>query len=271
MRPVVMFLCAALLTCCGGITPSGDSSPGPMSSAPVNPNTPKSPVAGPPAVSASPNDLLTQVDFEDGSTGDWNRVAANGNAQVVTTQAAHGTHALQLVAGPNYNDAAFLVNTKLFPLAPNQLYVRFYMNLAAPLPDGHTTFAVASGSDPSSEVRAGGQFSILVDNIASTDGERISADNYNGFPNGVKLTPATWYCMELQFDGQAQAMHTWLNGKEITNLAVTQPSDWNSPPGATWIPALTQLKLGWQSYGAGTGNTVLLDDVAVSHTPIGCL
>lgn len=278
-------LCAAsLCTHCMGILPKGDAPGAPTSSTmPTMPtsggdsNATPSPTGSPntpvnPSPTGSPN-LLTQLDFEDGTTGDWQLVAGNGNAKVVdgAATAAHGTHALQLVAGSNYNDAAFLVNTKLFPLTPNQFYVRFYINLANLLPDGHTTFAVASAADASTEVRMGGQFSILVANIASTDGQRISADSYNGFPNGVSLKTGQWYCMELLYDGQAEAMHTYLQGTEVANLAVTKPTDWNSAPSAQWMPTFTQLKLGWQSYGAGTGNTVLLDDIAVSHTRIGCL
>ena len=287
-RTAAVLFAAALLTTCGGVVPRGDA-PGTQdggtsagstssSSASSGGGTSGTGTGGlstggtgtTPPPPASPN-VLTQLDFEDGTVGDWQLAAGNGNAQVISTQAHTGTHALQLLAGANYNDAAFLVNTKLFPLTPNQLYVRFYLNLASALPDGHTTFAVASAADASTEVRMGGQFSILVANIASTDGQRISADSYNGYPNGVVLTKAEWHCVELLYDGQAEAMHTWLEGKEITNLAVTKPTDWNSAPPAQWMPTFTQLKLGWQSYGAGTGNTVLLDDVAVSHSRIGCL
>jgi hypothetical protein len=203
--------------------------------------------------------------------GDWKIVSTNPMSQVVSANAAHGSRALRLAGGANYNDAAFLVNTKLFPMTPNQFYVRFYINLGTALGQGHATFALAAGPDQNSEVRMGGQFGILVGNIASTDGSRISADSYDGYPNGAVLKPGTWNCMELLFDGEKQAMHTWLNKNEVKNLAVTKPSDWNSAPGPKWMPTFTQLKLGWQTYGAGGANTVYLDDVAVSHSRIGCL
>ena len=39
--------------------------------------------------------------------------------------------------------------------------------------------------------------------------------------------------------------------------------------GRTWRPALTDLKLGWESYG-GASDTLWFDDVALGSSRIGC-
>ena len=261
---------ASLLFCCctqhiepGKSTASGDSktpdTPGTPSTS--DPSTPVLTPSAPPAPG-----LLSNLTFEDDGLDGWQTTS-----QPTDSLAASGRRALKLVAGRNYNDAAFLVNTTLFPMQPNAFFVRFYLNLTKALDANHTTFAVAAGDTPDSEVRMGGQFNILVANLAKTDGQRISADSYNGFPHGVQLTPGVWYCMEINFDGVANSLRTWLNDEEIHNLAVTSRNDWNAPPPTdAYMPQFKVLKLGWQSYGAGTDNVVYLDDVAVSHSKIGC-
>ena len=180
--------------------------------------------------------------------------------------------ALKIDAGGGYTDALFLANASLFPLNPSSFHVRFYLALETALVAGHTTFAVVHGAASSSEVRMGGQFSYLVANLESNDAQRRSGGN-DGDPNlapGVKLTPNTWYCMELSYDQPNQAMRVWLNDSEIVPLAISQPSDWSSTPSSPqWLPVVTQLKLGWQSYG-GNANVVHLDDVVVSTAKIGC-
>ncbi len=229
------------------------------------------------------------MDFEDGSLHDWallnfnNQPIASTNtgagSGITTDDAAHGTHALKAVGGPGFTDAVWLTNTSLFPITPNQLYVRFYVKLMTALVDSHTTFAVVDGTGGGAsgstltEVRMGGQFSYLVANLELNDAQRRSGGNA-GDPErapGVPLTANTWYCMEILYDGITPSMRTWLNGNEIVNLAVLQASDWSSTPStAQWMPTMAHLKLGWQSYG-NSADTVFLDDVAVSHNRIGCL
>jgi hypothetical protein len=64
--------------------------------------------------------------------------------------------------------------------------------------------------------------------------------------------------MELLFDGEKQAMRTWMNKNEVKKLAVPKSSDWNSafgPENGCQLSS-TALNLTWQAYDAGGANTV---------------
>ena len=213
---------------------------------------------------AGGNTLLTSLDFEDSSLHDWALLDYNYQpiagtntgvgSGVTTDDAAHGTHSLKAVGGPGFTDAVWLTNTSLFPITPNQLYVRFYIKLMTALVDSHTTFAVVDGTGGGAsgssltEVRMGGQFRYLVANLQLNDSQRRSGGNA-GDPEtapGVPLTVNTWYCMEILYDGVGPSMRTWLNGNEIVDLAVLAASDWSSPPSTPqWMPNMAHLKLGW--------------------------
>jgi hypothetical protein len=67
-------------------------------------------------------------------------------------------------------------------------------------------------------------------------------------------------------------METWLNGSSVPGLLEDGvpthdiDSQWLN---RTWRPRLTDLRLGWESYGSGT-DTLWYDDVQVSAARNGC-
>ena len=52
--------------------------------------------------------------------------------------------------------------------------------------------------------------------------------------------------------------------------AARKPSGAFTVAGANWRPNLTDLKIGWESYGGGGNDTLWFDDVVLSTARIGC-
>jgi len=107
--------------------------------------------------------------------------------------------------------------------------------------------------------------------LEAIDAERRGEDRWFA---SVKLPAAAWVCVEFGLDSSMGTLQTWINGNAVTGLildkAQTPDIDANwlgSMP--TWVPKVTDLKIGWESYG-GTTNTVWIDDVALGTRRIGC-
>jgi hypothetical protein len=64
-----------------------------------------------------------------------------------------------------------------------------------------------------------------------------------------------------------------VDGTEVAGLVAdgtpTHDVDGQWSSRANWRPSLTDLRLGWESYGEGA-DTLWFDDVAMSTTRIGC-
>ena len=86
------------------------------------------------------------------------------------------------------------------------------------------------------------------------------------------LPTGQWNCVEFMVDGRG-LLSTWLNGTAVPGLQVdgvpTAEIDqqWSSK---VWQPRVSDLRLGWESYGVGD-DTLWFDDVAVGASRIGCL
>jgi hypothetical protein len=59
---------------------------------------------------------------------------------------------------------------------------------------------------------------------------------------------------------------TWVNGSSVSGLTLNGS---NNGAWGAWSPRVTDLRLGWESYGS-SGDTFWFDDVAVSNSRIGC-
>jgi len=201
----------------------------------------------------------------------------SGKAVIDNAQAHSGTQSVRIDPGSSYCGHAFIINRAVADMGP-VVYGRFYVRLAQAFGDQHVTIvsmhdAIESTDSNAQELRMGGQSGIAMWN-RSKDDATLPSLSPTGIAASVKLPAAAWVCVEFGLDSSMGTLQTWINGNAVTGLmldkAQTPDIDANwlgSMP--TWVPKVTDLKIGWESYG-GTTNTVWIDDVALGTRRIGC-
>lgn len=92
-----------------------------------------------------------------------------------------------------------------------------------------------------------------------------------GIATSTALPTGAWQCFEYHL-GTDGTIETWLNGNAIAGLTV-KPGVANSNAAqwtrSTFVPKITGVYFGWESYG-GDVNTFWYDDVSISSTRVGC-
>jgi hypothetical protein len=136
---------------------------------------------------------------------------------------------------------------------------------------GHITFLAMHDTIDGQDLRMGGQSGILMWNRELGDATLPELS-----PSGIALSTApaveTWTCVELEID-TAGGLQTWVDGTLVTGLVIdSEPtpdvdSQWLR---TAWTPALSDLRLGWESYG-GDGADGFFDDIVIANEPIGCM
>lgn len=240
-------------------------------------------------------------DFEAYATGSppgapWSSNMSGGTVAVDTTHVHSGAHAVKMTGAATttgYRSAMInLQNTAFLPTAGNVVYGRMMFWLdSAPSTSVHWTFIDGQGKVPGQNYHAlyryGGQ--LPISNGADFLGSQLMAnydtpDSYATPAVGpssdcwlhsdMKVVPvATWACAEWKFDGAANAMQFWLNGEEITSLAMTTTGQGcvNQPAAFPWsAPTFDRIDLGWESYQADDARTIWIDDVAIGTKQLGC-
>jgi hypothetical protein len=273
------------------------------SSSDVEPSTPsqRSNVDQPSTPSGQSPDACASAlicdDFEAQTTGappaaGWTANQNGGTLSVDSTRAFSGTKALlaSAPAAPGYRSVmAYFSDATKLPVASNVIYGRMMFFLdSAPTTSMHWTIVDGSGQVPAPEgsytaiYRYGGQLPVnggtqLMANYEtpdhySTAGKGPSTDCYQQAPG--ELAPiAQWACAEWQFDGANNAMRFWLDGREVTALAIdgTGEGCLDQPAGYTWTaPPFTRIGVGWESYQADDARSLWIDDVAISEQRVGC-
>lgn len=208
--------------------------------------------------------------------GRWAVVAPNcagtGTVAVDGTQGHGGAKSLKVNGKGGYCNHVFIAHTAV-PGLGKQIYGRFYLRLQGALEQDHVTFlALRDSADGNKDLRMGGQSGILMWNRESDDAT-LPELSPAGIALSVRPAPQTWRCVEFHIDGEAGQIETWVDGAAVAGLRVdgtaTQDVDaqWLRRPG--WRPTLTDLRLGWESYG-GAEMTLWFDDVALAPRRIGC-
>ncbi|HYN97063.1 MAG TPA: cellulose-binding domain-containing protein [Pilimelia sp.] len=210
-------------------------------------------------------------------SGAWTVTAPNctgtGTATVDTAVAHAGGKSIRIDGTAGYCNHVFVRASQSLSTVGPVIYGRYYVRHTTPLPPAHVTFmALRDDNDGGRDLRMGGQNSALQWNRESDDATLPEQS-----PNGVALSRALptgqWNCVEFQVDGSLGHIRTWLNGAEVPGLAVDGvptrdiDSQWLNKP--NWRPALSDLRLGWESYGDGA-DTLWFDDVAVGSARVGC-
>jgi polysaccharide lyase-like protein/cellulose binding protein with CBM2 domain len=198
--------------------------------------------------------------------------SGTGTAAIDKTVAHTGSTSLKINGGEGYCNHVFVKNTALLSGASNVWYIRYWVRHTTALPVAHTTaVAMTDANDSNKDLRFGGQNSAMQFNRASDDAT-LPEQSPAGVALSQPLPTDTWNCVEFKISGADGTIETWLNGTTVPGLVEDGvpthdiDSQWLNK---TWRPALTDLKLGWESYGGGA-DTIWYDDVAVSGTRNGC-
>jgi hypothetical protein len=255
---------------CNGDTPTPTpTTPAPTTPAPTTP----APTTPPPTQGGGDS-------FEDqtGSVpgGNWAVTypdcSGAGTAAIDRTVAHSGSTSLRVNGAAGYCNHVFVRNTQLLGTAANAWYVRFWVRHTTALPAAHVTaVAMRDSADGNRDLRFGGQNGALQFNRASDDAT-LPEQSPAGVALSTPLPVNTWNCVEYKVDGRDGTIQTWLNNTSVPGLLEDGvpthdiDSQWLN---RTWRPALTDLRLGWESYGDGA-DTLWYDDVVVSGTRNGC-
>ncbi len=236
-------------------------------------------------------------DFESTAVGTppnpafWSVGAPNctrmGTLAVDDSDAHSGKHSVKVTnastvdsGAPIYCDHVFFSNQSAFSPAVGlrDVYVRFFFKLADMIGNGHSTFVtMGDAAHGGSHVRLGFINQVFTWNLEAFSGDGGYPDSYlppmTTAGAALSTSPAiqpTWSCVEFHLDETQGAIDTWIDDVEVPGLVEpsTAPdagSQW--PPG--WVPAVTDVGFGWETY-MGTPMTIWFDDVAIASHRIGC-
>ncbi len=187
--------------------------------------------------------------------------------------ARSGSRSIRVDGAAGYCNHVFVGTTSGLAGLGTTRSARFYVRHTTALPAAHVTFlAMNDAADGNRDLRMGGQNSVLQWNRESDDAT-LPEQSPAGVALSVALPTGQWTCVEFTVDGASGTMRTWVNGTEVAGLredgVPTQNIDSQWLNRAGWRPSLTDLRLGWESYGVGS-DTLWFDDVAVGASRIGC-
>jgi hypothetical protein len=259
-----------------GVPCTGGASPSP------SPTSPSPSPTGP--TGTCPTGVVFCDGFEDQAgtapSGRWSVTAPNcagtGTAAIDATAAHTGAKSLRVNGTDGYCNHVFVSDSADLASGSSTWYVRLWVRHTTALPTGHVTFlAMNDSAAGNTDLRMGGQNSALMWN-RQTDDATLPAQSPTGVAQSLPLPTNTWTCVEYGVNGTNGQLATWVNGTAVAGLTEdgvpTQDVDaqWLSGAGATWRPHLTDLRLGWESYGGGGADTLWFDDVALATARIGC-
>ena len=256
------------------IQPTSPPTTAPPTTAPPTSIPPTSPPAG-----CVPTAVCDGFESQTGSApaGAWAVTypdcSGAGTAAIDRSLAHSGSTSLRVNGAEGYCNHVFVRNTQLLGTTTgNVWYVRYWVRHTTALPAAHVAaVAMSDSADGNKDLRFGGQNGALQFNRASDDAT-LPEQSPAGVALSQPLPVGTWNCVEFKVDGRDGTIETWLNGTSVPGLLEDGvpthdiDSQWLN---RTWRPRLTDLRLGWESYGSGA-DTLWYDDVAVSAMRNGC-
>ncbi|WP_433292450.1 cellulose-binding domain-containing protein [Actinoplanes sp. CA-030573] len=244
---------------------------------PTSPTTPPTSPSNPPA-NCVPTAVCDGFENQAGTTpgGNWAATypdcSGAGTAAIDRTVAHSGSTSLRVNGAEGYCNHVFVRNTAILGTTSSVWYVRYWVRHTTALPAAHVAaVAMRDANDGNKDLRFGGQNGALQFNRASDDAT-LPEQSPAGVALSAPLPVNTWNCVEFKVDGGNGTIETWLNGASVPGLLEdgTPTHDIDSQwLNRTWRPKLTDLRLGWESYGSGA-DTLWYDDVAVSAMRNGC-
>jgi hypothetical protein len=261
-----------------GVSCSGDAAPTPTATttSPSSPATTEPTNPTPTACDAAAGCDSFETQTGDAPSGNWAATfpdcSGTGTAAIDRTVAHSGSTSLRVDGGEGYCNHVFVKNTAILAGTSDVWYIRYWVRHTTLLPVAHvTTVAMTDANDTNKDLRFGGQNSALQFNRASDDAT-LPEQSPAGVALSAPLPVDSWNCVEFKIDGAGGTIETWLNGTSVPGLLNDGvpthdiDSQWLNK---TWRPALTDLKLGWESYGGGA-DTLWYDDVQVSGSRNNC-
>jgi hypothetical protein len=213
-------------------------------------------------------------------SGRWSPYALNcsgsGTVAVAASQAHNGSKSAEATGIDGYCNHIFIRDATDMAAASPIWYVRFWLRHTTAFPTGHVTLlAMNDSADGTTDLRLGAQNGALMWN-RQYDDATLPAQSPAGVAQSVTVPTNAWECIEFSVDKTNGRIYTWYNGAAVPGLiedgAPTPDIDqqWLAGSGVNWRPNLTDLKLGWESYGGGGNDTLWFDDVVLSTPRIGC-
>ncbi len=198
-------------------------------------------------------------------------VTGTGTLAIDGTRAHRGTKSVRVNGKDSYNNHIFFYNESAVAGIGKVLFGRMFVRFAQPLADGHAAFLAMKDTGDMKDFRMGSQDKVLDYNRELGD-STLPSLSPAGVATSVSPLPNAWLCIELEIDGNTGEIQTWIDGKAIAGLH----ADGSPTPDIDqqWVslgykPSLTDVKFGWESYGAGD-MTLWFDDVALDAQRIGC-
>lgn len=246
----------------------------PATTPPVTP-----PVTTPPATGCGSAAFCDGFESQTGTTpaGTWGLsypdCQGTGTATIDSAVAHQGSRSVRINGGTGYCNHVFVRANHDFSGLGAVRYARFWVRHTTALPTQHVTFlAMRDANDGNRDLRMGGQNGALQWNRASDDAT-LPEQSPSGVALSMPLATNRWTCVEFMVDGAQGRLQTWVDGTAVAGLAAdgtpTHDIDGQWLNRANWRPSLTDLRLGWESYGEGA-DTLWFDDVAVGTSRIGC-
>jgi hypothetical protein len=198
--------------------------------------------------------------------------SGTGALAVDGTVAHSGTRSIKISGGGGYCNHVFLATSKALATVGTHVFGRFFVRLGDALGDGHVTFAAMRDESEKKDLRMGGQNKVLMWNRESDDATLPSMSPV-GTSKSIVPATARWLCVEIEVNGSTGTLHTWVDGAAVEGLVEdgTPTPDVDAPwlSKSGWRPAISDFRLGWESYG-GQASTLWFDDVALGAQRIGC-
>ena len=215
--------------------------------------------------------------FEDTAVGaiptGWTRqVTGNDNTLVAVDdkESARGSHALKM--GAVANGPRRIVHPATTFGAAHWGRIFYKIQTPAPKISGylHSTMVALVGNNP---MGSGTQENRVVDTVEDPSGKNQFL--YNVQPQGNEYGTGSpydymydnaWHCAEWHVDAAAQSYHFYLDGNELTKIALMGDIT------KTGLPQMFQsIEVGWYNYqSAPPGFVAWIDEVAVDTARIGC-
>ncbi|ROP35429.1 MULTISPECIES: cellulose-binding domain-containing protein [Saccharothrix] len=206
-------------------------------------------------------------------SGRWTVGAPNctgqGTVSIDNSVARSGSKSVRVNGAAGYCNHIFFGT----PLSGSSVvHGRYYVRHTTALPMSHVTFmAMKDTADGGKDLRMGGQNAALQWNRESDDAT-LPEQSPVGVSKSKPLPTGQWNCVQFTVD-PAGKLSTSLNGAVVEGLVAdgvsTPDVDGQWLRKTNWRPAVTDLRLGWESYGEGS-NTLWYDDVAIGSSPIAC-
>ncbi len=209
--------------------------------------------------------------FESGSVDPaiWGTtLKSNATVTVDAMHVARGSKALHVHTGVSGSDTAGtnggIRTTHGFPFPGDQIWGRAFVYMAGQSPDMHTNMIEAVGA--LTDGGAASHYRIGVSTSHDISGNYIPGD-YGDHSSTVMPLDA-WKCFEWHFDGQNSEYHVYVDGNELTDMAIT------SGHAPAWTaPSFAYIEIGLHLYHDLTSIPTLdvwYDEVALDTSRVGC-